>query len=482
MATDVLPKRYSRPTLVARGGMGEVYRATDSVLERTVAVKLLSDRFAREPESRARFQREALAAARLSGRSDVVTVFDVGEHRGRPLIVMEYLDGGSIFDRLERGEVTREQALEWLTQTAAALDHAHAHGIVHRDVKPANLLLDREGSVRVSDFGIASATGFDTLTLPGMVLGTAGYLSPEQARGEPATPASDRYGFGVVAFELLTGRRPFAGETPATQAFAHLHAEVPSATALDSSLPEAVDAVFARALAKDPAARPATCRELVDGLRAAFAFVDGRPEPSDGALTPTLPLHTTDEPTRREPPKRSPRRARLPSNGATIVLVGVVVLVAGIATATLLDATRDTGTQARRPAANSQTTTSSPGSTAEAPASPSGAELNDTGFARMQAGDYAAALPPLRDAVLALRGSGSLTEAYASYNLAFTRFALGRCDGVVGLLDRSERIQGDRREIDRLRSEWDARCANADDDARGNGKGNGRGKKKGGGD
>jgi eukaryotic-like serine/threonine-protein kinase len=459
--------------------MGEVYRATDSVLERTVAVKLLSDRFAREPESRARFQREALAAARLSGRRNVVTVFDVGEHRGRPLIVMEYLDGGSIFDRLERGQVSREQALEWLTQTAAALDHAHAQGIVHRDVKPANLLLDRDGSVHVSDFGIASATGFETLTLPGMVLGTAGYLSPEQARGEPATSASDRYGFGVVAFELLTGRRPFAGETPATQAFAHLHAEVPSATELDSSLPPAVDAVFARALAKEPAARPATCGELVADLRAAFASVDGGPAPTDGAPTPTLLLPATGEPTKRVlPTGQRVRRSRRRSNGAALALVAVAVLVAGIATAALLDATRDTGSQAPRAAGSSQeTTTSSSTPEAEAP-HPSGAELNDAGFARMQAGDYEGALPLLREAVLALRGSGSLTEAYASYNLAFTRFALGRCDGVIGLLDRSERIQGDRREIDRLRSGWDGTCGEAGDEGRGNGKG----KKKGHGD
>ncbi|HJS49451.1 MAG TPA: serine/threonine-protein kinase, partial [Gaiellaceae bacterium] len=482
IATNVLPKRYSAPTLVARGGMGEVYRATDSVLERTVAVKLLSGRFAREPESRARFQREALAAARLSGRRNVVTVFDVGEHRGRPLIVMEYLDGGSIFDRLERGQVTREQALEWLTQTAAALDHAHAHGIVHRDVKPANLLLDRDGSVRVSDFGIASATGFDTLTLPGMVLGTAGYLSPEQARGEPATPASDRYGFGVVAFELLTGRRPFAGDTPATQAFAHLHADVPSATALDSSLPPSVDAVFERALAKDPAARPATCGELVADIRAAFASVDGRSEPAHGAQTPTLLLPAADTPTKRVLPTPPVRRTRRRSNGAALTLVGVVVLAAGIATAALLDATRDAGSQTRRPAGSSQaTTTSSPTTQAEAPApaAPSGADLNDAGFARMQAGDYGGALPFLRDAVLALRGSGSLTEAYASYNLAFSRFALGRCDGVIGLLDRSERIQGERSEIDRLRSEWEATCGDADEEGRGKGKGKGRGRDKG---
>ena len=250
-----------------------------------------------------RFQREALAAARLSGRRNVVTVFDVGEHRGRPLIVMEYLDGGSIFDRLERGQVSREQALEWLTQTAAALDHAHAHGIVHRDVKPANLLLDRDGSVRVSDFGIASATGFETLTLPGMVLGTAGYLS--RAGSGRAGDSCER----PVRLRCRRVRAPHRpttvrGRDPATQAFAHLHAEVPSATELDSSLPPAVDAVFARALAKEPAARPATCGELVADLRAAFASVDGGPEPTDGAPTPTLLLPATGEPTKLSPTGR----------------------------------------------------------------------------------------------------------------------------------------------------------------------------------
>jgi serine/threonine-protein kinase len=469
--------------------MGDVYRATDSVLERAVAVKLLSDRFAREPESRARFQREALAAARLSGGRNVVTVFDVGEYRGRPLIVMEFLEGGSIADRLQLGQVSREQALDWLTQTAAALDHAHARGIVHRDVKPANLLLDRDGSVRVSDFGIASATGFETLTLPGTVLGTAGYLSPEQARGEPATPASDRYGFGVVAFELLTGRRPFSGETPATQAFAHMHADVPSATTLDPSLPPAIDAVFARALAKDPAARPATCDELVGELRTACASVDGSPGPAAGSQAPPtvlLPALGTDAPTEREPTRRllppRPARARSRMGSAAFALVGVAVLAAGLGIAALLDTTRDEGAQTKRPATSSRGTTTSASRTEPEAATPSGAELNDTGFARMQAGEYAAALPLLRDAVLALRGSDSLTEAYASYNLAFTRFALGRCDGVSALLDRSENIQGERREIDVLRSGWEARCGEADEDGPGNGQANGRGKKKGHGD
>jgi hypothetical protein len=177
------------------------------------------------------------------------------------------------------------------------------------------------------------------------------------------------------------------------------------------------------------------------------------------------------------------RRARRRRGSAAFALVGVAVLAAGISTAVLLDATRDPRPQTERPDASSRaTTTSAPTTEAEASFTPSGAELNDAGFARMQAGDYAGALPLLRDAVLTLRGSGSLSEAYANYNLAFTRFAMGRCDGVLGLLDRSERIQGERREIDRLRGEWEARCGEGEDEGTGNGRGNGRGKKKGHGD
>src|SRR5207253_10404171 len=133
------------------------------------------------------------------------------EHAGRPFIVMEYLGGGSLEDRIRRdGAQEVGRALEWLEQAATALDAAHRHGVVHRDVKPANLMLDRSGTVHAADFGIASAAGTDSLTMTGTVLGTAGYLSPEQAQGERATPASDRYSLAVVAYELLSGRRPFA--------------------------------------------------------------------------------------------------------------------------------------------------------------------------------------------------------------------------------------------------------------------------------
>src|ERR671927_1740948 len=277
--TDLLPPRYRSPKRIARGGMGEIYRATDSTLGRAVAVKLLAERYSRDDGVRQRFTREALAAARLSGEPHIVTIFDVGEHAERPFIVMEYLSGGSLEDRIRRdGAQKPAQALEWLEQAARALDAAHAHGVVHRDVKPANLLLDRNGDVHVADFGIASAAGMDSLTMTGTVLGTAGYLSPEQAQGERATPASDRYAFGVVAFELLTGERPFSADSPTAEAAAHINAPVPSVSTR-ADLPRELDSCFRKALAKDPAERFDSCADFVAALRAAFADAAGQTRP-----------------------------------------------------------------------------------------------------------------------------------------------------------------------------------------------------------
>ena len=462
--------------------MGEVYRATDSVLERKVAVKLLSERHAREDEVRARFRREALAAARLSGTPHVITVFDVGEHREQPYIVMEYLDGGSVHDRLrDEGRVPPGQALEWLAQAGTALDRAHAEGVVHRDVKPANLLLDRDGKVVVTDFGIASTTGVDTLTLPGTVLGTAGYLSPEQARGESATAASDRYALGVVAFELLTGRRPYVGDTAATEAFAHVNAPVPSAEKILPELPDGVDEVLARALAKDPGDRPATCAELVADLRDAFR----------GAAAPTriapAPVAAAGAPTRRLPTSGRP-----PSRGPShrvLVLGAAGVLAAGAILAGLLGALLDDDPgEARQPrgtttAQTTQTRTTETQTTETQVTGPrtSLAEaraLNDEGFAVMERGNFRGARPLLARAVQRLRGTGDIYEAYASYNLAYTRFQLGECGGILTLLDRSEAIQGERAAIDALRSEWDQRCGGGghDDEDKGKGKVRGGGK------
>ena len=255
--SEILPPRYRQPERIARGGMGEIYRAEDGVLGRIVAVKVLAERFADDEGIRRRFTHEALAAARLSNAPNTVTIFDVGEHGSRPYIVMEYLPGGSLADRLAaEGAQQPGRALAWLRQTAAALDAAHAAGIVHRDVKPANLLLDDAGNVRVADFGIASAVGLDSFTAAGTVLGTAGYLAPEQARGEQATSASDRYAFAVVAFELLTGARPFAMNSPTAEAAAHVQGEIPNASALNGELPAEVDDVL------DPGTREGARRPI----------------------------------------------------------------------------------------------------------------------------------------------------------------------------------------------------------------------------
>jgi eukaryotic-like serine/threonine-protein kinase len=455
--TATLPDRYRDPRLVASGGMGDVYCATDTVLSRPVAVKLLDERHASDPTVRKRFTREALAAARLSSDLNVVTVFDVGEWEGRPFIVMEYLPGGSLDDVLRReGAQTPVQALEWLEQAGKALDRAHERGIVHRDVKPANLLLDRERRVHVADFGVASTAGLDSLTLAGTVIGTAGYLSPEQAEGREATPASDRYGLGVVAFELLAGTRPFENESPTAEAIAHVRSPVPSIAERRSGLPPAVDAVFARALAKDPADRFPTSVRFVTALRAAF---------SDREATTRIIAAS-----RRPPVPRHRNRGLLP------LALALPVAAVGILAAVLL--TRPGGgTSAQRsvvtvtghgntvqrtvtvhrspaPATTSTPATTTTGTTTAAAAgnSRSGSSAALQGYAKMQAGDYARALPLLEQAAHDLRGSRSNAEAYNDYNLAYSLAKTQGCSSqVLQLLDASQAIQGRRSEIDGLR-------------------------------
>jgi serine/threonine-protein kinase len=462
---DILPPRYEHPEKIARGGMGEIYRAQDSHLARTVAVKVLSERYADNEAIRGRFTREGLAAARLSNAPHTVTIFDVGEHGGRPYIVMEYLAGGSLADRLTReGPQPLGRVLEWLRQAAAALDAAHANGIVHRDVKPANLLLDDDDRVKVADFGVASAADLASFTEAGTVVGTAGYLAPEQARGETATPASDRYALAVVAFELLTGERPFERESATAEAMAHVSAPIPPASGHNAELPPEVDDVLARGLAKDPEQRFAFCADFVHALRDALDQAAGTT--SVGAL----------------PPVQTSSRSRL-----AMVLAGLgALLLAGVAAAVLFAGNDEeprtvketvtlkgttivetvttapepttTATTAPEPTTAPTTEPTTTATTAPEPTGESPSALNDRGFALMRAGDYQSALPLLEQAVAGLAGSGQIAEAYASYNLAFTRLSLGTCDGVVDLLNRSEQVQGERKEITRLRKEAEKSC------------------------
>jgi eukaryotic-like serine/threonine-protein kinase len=455
VSEPVLPDRYRNPELIARGGMGEVFRAEDADLARTVAVKRLSERFADDEAVRGRFTREALAAARLSHAPSTVTIFDVGEHEGRPYIVMEYLPGGSLADRLGReGAQPVGRTLAWLEQAAAALDAAHRGGVVHRDVKPANLLLDDDGQVKVADFGVASAADLGSYTEAGTVVGTAGYLAPEQARGERAIPASDLYALAVVAFELLTGARPFERESATAEAMAHVSAPIPPASSLNPELPPEVDDTLARGLAKDPAHRFDSAAELVAALREAVAAAAG--------TTRALTVPGTVK-TRRVP--------LVPILLGAALLAGVLAaaLLAGRdgeqeAATTAPQTIRETVTLPGTTVVETVTTAPEeeqppPTTTAEEPApSTDPAALNDQGYQLMQAGRYEEALPLLEQAVAGLSGSGSTAEAYASYNLAFTRRALGRCDGVVELLNRSEQVQGERKEITRLRKESEKAC------------------------
>jgi eukaryotic-like serine/threonine-protein kinase len=449
--TDILPPRYGDARPIGRGGMGEIFCATDSELGREVALKVLAARYAQNKPLRARFEREALAAARLSGTPHIVTIFDVTEHAGRPIIVMEYLSGGSLEAQIAGTPCPTAQALRWLDEAAGALDAAHAAGVVHRDVKPANLLLDGRGSLHVADFGVASAAGLDSFTQTGTILGTAGYLSPEQAQGHRTTAASDRYSLAVVAWELLTGRRPFAADTPTTEALAHVNAPVPSPSEANRALPRQLDPIFARALAKDPGARYATAAEFVGDLRRAL----------DDAAGDTW----------IEPPRVATAATRVaPAAGATngrrwlLAALAAVLLAAGAAAALL--AVRSDGTTAPELRTVVHTVTT-PGRTvretvttapATAASSGDGASLNNAAYTKMQAGDFNGALPLLVQAVQKLDGSGSLDEAYAKYNLAFTRYALGDCTDVVSLLDQAQAIEGKRKEIDHLRKQAEHKC------------------------
>ena len=423
----ILPERYRDPRLIARGGMGEIYSATDTTLGRAVAVKVLDDRFALDETFRKRFTREALAAARLSSGPSTVTIFDVGEWDGRPFIVMELVTGGSLEDVLKgNGAQSPARVLDWLEQAARALDHAHAHGVVHRDVKPANLLIGDDGGVRVADFGVASARGLDSLTQTGTIIGTAGYLSPEQALGREATAASDCYALAVVAFELLAGRRPFHSSSATAEAAAHIQSPVPPI----AGVPREVNAVLARALAKEPSARFSTCGELVAALRTAFADAEG--------TTRVIAA----------PAVRPQRRFVLPLSLALLLAGGILAAV--LLTTRGGDPTTQV-TVTQRGTTVERTVTLR--ATAPAPTSASNAASTAAqGFAKLQAGDYAGALPLLQQAAQALQGSGSLNEAYNDYNLAYALAKTQGCSSqVLDLLDASQRIQGHRKPIDHLR-------------------------------
>ncbi|MDQ6751607.1 MAG: protein kinase [Actinomycetota bacterium] len=457
-----LPDRYRVTSHIANGGMAGVWAAEDSVLGRCVAVKLLASHYAEDSAAVERFQREARAAASLSGHPHVVTIYDVGEHGGRPYIVMEHMQGGSLADVMRSGRPDRREALAWLRDAAAALDAAHQQGIVHRDIKPGNLLLDARRRLSIGDFGIARVALEETLTATGQVLGTAAYIAPEQISGRPATPASDRYSLGVVAYQLLTGTRPFNAENFAAQARAQVEDEPEPPTRRMGDLPDKVDGVLLRALAKDPAARWPTATAFVDALERALA-----PAPAEATTTPTRPLAA--RPATSASASSIPWWRRRAAALAGLAAVGVAAILALALTAGGgSDRSAPSATKPKAPTspAKRQATTppsakanDSSGSTTSAPTGADGAALNDQGHALAQAGRYADAVPILQRAVdAACPSSGTdLTCAYALFNLGHSLRLAGRPGEAVPVLQRRLQFANQRdvvqRELDLARSQ-----------------------------
>jgi serine/threonine-protein kinase len=291
----ILGGRYRLSSLLGVGGMARVYLASDRVLERQVAVKVLTPPYGQDPVFVERFQREARSAAGLS-HPNVVAVFDSGSDADQHYLVMEYVAGPSLAQLLHRqGRLAPRRAVELAIQVCAALAAAHAQGLVHRDVKPANVLVGPDGRVKVTDFGIAKAAAATTLTGTGTVLGTAAYLSPEQAQGRPVDARSDLYSLGCVLYELLCGTPPFGSgaDSPAVAvASRHLHQPPEPPSARNSQVDAALDAVVLTALAKDPAQRFQSAIELQAALEQVLAgeTVAAGPGQPAAAAAPTEPL------------------------------------------------------------------------------------------------------------------------------------------------------------------------------------------------
>jgi serine/threonine protein kinase len=483
-----LPDRYKVVRHIANGGMAGVWEAHDELLDRAVAVKVLAQHLSEDDRARARFEREARAAAGLSSHPNVATIYDVGEHEGRAFIVMELMRGGSVADVLRRGDrIEHQRTLRWLREAASGLDAAHAAGVVHRDVKPANLLLDDRDRLAIGDFGIARLAWEEQVTQTGQVLGTAAYLAPEQAMGEPAIAASDRYALAVVAFELLTGEKPFQAEHFAAQARAQIEDDPPRVSELDPELSERVDDVIDRGMAKDPDDRWGSAEEFAERLGESLT----PPPPRRGAAAGARTTATRKLATRERippPPSRPPRAAAAagaprrsgPGTGAIVAGIAALLLVAVLAFALLSGGDGDKGNQASDrgtptpQAKKKETPTATPTAeqTQEPTATPTATpadtpppaaskpkgnadQLQLQAFNLNNDGRYEEALPVAQKAVeKGCKGDAAVNPCgYSLYELARAQLNTGDPDGAVKTLDaRISRYPDDQRaEVDALK-------------------------------
>src|SRR6266566_4759660 len=345
----LLGGRYELDGIVGRGGMAEVFRARDIRLDRIVAVKTLRDDLARDQTFQARFRREAQSAASLNHPS-IVAVYDTGEDMvgptAVPYIVMEYVDGRTLRDLLrEDRRLLPERAVEITDGVLHALDYSHRNGIVHRDIKPGNVMLTRAGDVKVMDFGIARAVSDAqaTMTQTAQVIGTAQYLSPEQARGERVDARSDLYSTGCLLYELLTGRPPFTGDSPIAIAYQHVRENPIPPSQVDPEIPRWADAIVLKAMAKNPADRYQNAAEMRADIQRAMSGMPVSAPPTGvlqqtqrmggatmAAAPPTTAIPGYEYGAGEEPPGKGRRRVWL------WVVFGLAVLAAVIAVAYFL--------------------------------------------------------------------------------------------------------------------------------------------------
>lgn len=345
-------ERYEILSLIGGGGMSHVYLAHDVILGRDVAIKILRYDFTNEEELHRRFQREALSATSLT-HPNIVNVYDVGEDRDTHYIVMEYVKGKTLKQYIQEfSPLSPAKSVQIMKQLTSAIAQAHENGIIHRDIKPQNILMDDEGNVKVTDFGIATTLNATSYTQTNSVMGTVHYLSPEQARGGIATKKSDIYSLGIVLYELLTGELPFSGESAVSIALKHLQAETPSIRALDASIPQALENVVLKATAKDPNHRYVNVDEMEKDLQTCLsASRQHEPKftpPIDDDATKAIPIikekntfdHVTTtkkiEPVRQvtstaaEAPKplpEKPKKKKWPVIIGTLVTLAILVLV-----------------------------------------------------------------------------------------------------------------------------------------------------------
>jgi eukaryotic-like serine/threonine-protein kinase len=324
----VVDERYRLDHKIGSGGMADVWLAEDTELDRNVAIKILHDRFAQDKEFVQRFQREAQSAAGLQ-HPNVVGIFDRGVFRDTYFIAMEYVDGPPLKD-LVKGGMGTQDAIDFTRQILNAARFAHRKGIIHRDLKPQNVLIDHEGRARVADFGIARGGENSDITATGSVMGTAQYLSPEQAQGKPTTPRSDIYSIGVILYEALTGRVPFEGESAVAVALKQVSEAPRRPSAINPEIPPALDAVVMRALAKDPDARFKDADAFLKALDAAEKAPD-KPRPQDtAAYAAVSPEGETDLPGEKDPYEEwePDRRRRWRWFIVALLAAGVAALVA----------------------------------------------------------------------------------------------------------------------------------------------------------